>query len=187
MADHRQIVPFFIKWEGGLSNDKSDSASSNPCPLTIDGIGGYHTNKGVTYSAWVGVFGKNQNERFVEMNEHDWGLIFKSKYWDAVKGDDIESQAIANVLVSWAWGSGAKTAVRQIQRVVGVTRDGIIGKNTLKAINERNELELFDECIKQRESFFRYICERTPRNKRFLKGWLNRLEDFNNKFRPDEK
>jgi lysozyme family protein len=184
MADHRQIVPFFIKWEGGLSNDKSDSASSNTCPVLIDGVGGYHTNKGVTYTAWCGVFGTRQNERFVEMNEHDWGLIFKSKYWDAVKGDDINSQAIANVLLSWAWGSGARTAVKQIQRVVGVTVDGSIGPQTLGAINADDEVQLFDECIKARESFFRYISNKNPKNKRFLKGWLNRLADFNTKYRP---
>ena len=179
MADHKQIVPFFYKWEGGTSNDPSDSASSYDC-----GVDNIHTNKGVTYSAWVGVFGENQVERFLDMTDCDWGLIFKSKYWDRVKGDDIKSQAIANVLVSWAWGSGARTAVKQIQRVVGVTRDGVIGRQTLNAINSDDEVQLFDECIKARESFFRYIAERNPKNKRFLKGWLNRLADFNQKYRP---
>jgi len=135
MADHKQIVPFFYKWEGGTSNDPSDSASSYDC-----GVDNIHTNKGVTYSAWVGVFGENQVERFLDMTDCDWGLIFKSKYWDRVKGDEIKSQAIANVLVSWAWEA--------------------------------------------RESFFRYIAERNPKNKRFLKGWLNRLADFNQKYRP---
>jgi len=179
MADHRQIVPFFYKWEGGTSNDKSDSASSYDC-----GIGGIHTNKGVTYGAWVGVFGTNQVQRFLDMTDCDWGLIFKSKYWDRVKGDDINSQAIANVLVSWAWGSGSRTAVKQIQRVVNTPVDGVIGKITIGAINADDEVELFDECIKARESFFRYIAVRNPKNKRFLKGWLNRLRDFESKFKP---
>ena len=184
MADHRQIVPFFYKWEGGLSNDKNDSASSNPCPVLVNGVGGYHTNKGVTYTAWCGVFGKNQNTRFIEMNEHDWGLIFKGSYWNKIKGEDINHQSIANVLVSWAWGSGSDTAVKQMQRVLGVTRDGVIGKQTIGAINSSDEVELFEKCIKARESFFRYICVRNPKNKKFLKGWLNRLNDFNKTYHP---
>jgi len=190
MADHKQIVPFFIKWEGGKSNDVKDSASWFTC-----GVDGIHTNKGVTYQSWVSVFGENEVDRFLKMSQKDWGLIFKSKYWDAVKGDDIKSQAIANVLVSWAWGSGDKTAVKQIQRVLGVTRDGIIGKQTLGAINKSNEVELFAECIKAREMFFRYISNPMnasgqkqriafTNNQRFLKGWLNRLADFDKKFKP---
>lgn len=184
MANHMDIVPFFYKWEGGLSRDLADSASSYPCPTPLKGISGYHTNKGVTYKAWVGVFGHSKDARFLTMNDEDWGEIFKDKYWDKVKGDEIQYQSIANVLVSWAWGSGTVTAIKQMQRVLGVTRDGIIGKQTIGAIHASNEVELFEKCIKARESFFRYICERTPSNKKFLKGWLNRLADFNKQFHP---
>jgi len=85
--------------------------------------------------------------------------------------------------------------VKQIQRVLGVTRDGIIGKQTLGAINKSNEVELFAECIKAREMFFRYISNPMnasgqkqriafTNNQRFLKGWLNRLADFDKKFKP---
>ncbi len=190
MANHKNIVPFFYKWEGGTSSDVKDSASSYTC-----GVDGIHTNKGVTYKAWVGVFGKDEVERFLEMNHEDWGLIFKSKYWDAVKGDDIEHQSIADCLVSWAWGSGAKTSIRQMQRVLGVTRDGIIGKNTLAAINEADEKELFAKCVESRRLFFHYITtprnaksqtarQRYTNNQRFLRGWLRRLEAFSKEYAP---
>lgn len=193
MANYKDIVPFFYKWEGGTSNDSKDSASSFHC-----GVDKIHTNKGVTYKAWVGVFGNDEVERFLEMNNEDWGLIFKSKYWDAVKGDDIELQSIAECLVSWAWGSGARTAIKQMQRVLGVTVDGIIGNQTLGAINNSNEVELFAKCVKAREMFFRYITNprnartqsqriRYTNNQRFLRGWLNRLEDFELKFAPKPK
>lgn len=190
MANHNNIVPFFYKWEGGKSSDVKDSASSYNC-----GVGGVHTNKGVTYKAWVGVFGKDEVERFLEMNHEDWGLIFKSKYWDAVKGDKIESQSIADCLVSWAWGSGAVTAVKQMQRVLGVSKDGIIGKNTLAAINEADEKELFAKCVEARKNFFHYIAtprnanrqstrQRYTNNQRFLRGWIRRLDSFSKEYAP---
>ena len=111
-----------------------------------------------------------------------WGLIFKSKYWDAVKGDEIKFQSIADCLVSWAWGSGARTAIKEIQRELGLVVDGIIGKNTIGAINSSNEDDLFRRCIERRERFFRLISQRKPSNMRFLRGWLNRLADFKRKF-----
>lgn len=184
MASHKEIVPFFYKWEGGLSKDKNDSASSNPCPTPFNGVKGYHTNKGVTYTAWTSVFGSSQDARFFEMNNDDWGLIFKRGYWDKVKGDKIQFQSIANVLVSWAWGSGARTAIKQMQRVLKVSDDGVIGNQTLNALHACNELELFDKCILARKAFFESIARRNPKNMKFLKGWLNRLADFNSKFRP---
>ena len=190
MANHNNIVPFFYRWEGGESNDPKDSASSYHC-----GVDKIHTVKGVTYKAWIGVFGKDEVERFLEMNHEDWGLIFKSKYWDAVKGDQIEHQSIADCLVSWAWGSGARTAIKQMQRVLGVTRDGIIGKNTLAAINEADEKELFAKCVEARRLFFHYITtprnaksqtarQRYTNNQRFLRGWLRRLESFSKEYAP---
>ena len=190
MANHNNIVPFFYRWEGGESNDPKDSASSYHC-----GVDKIHTVKGVTYKAWIGVFGKDEVERFLEMNHEDWGLIFKSKYWDAIKGDQIEHQSIADCLVSWAWGSGARTAIKQMQRVLGVTRDGIIGKNTLAAINEADEKELFAKCVEARRLFFHYITtprnaksqtarQRYTNNQRFLRGWLRRLEAFSKEYAP---
>jgi len=184
MASHKEIVPFFYKWEGGLSKDKNDSASSNPCPTPFNGVKGYHTNKGVTYTAWTSVFGSSQDARFYEMNNEDWGLIFKRGYWDKVKGDKIQYQSIANVLVSWAWGSGSKTAIKQMQKVLGVSVDGVIGNQTLNAINTSNESELFDKCVKARAQFFEAIARKNPKNLKFLKGWLNRLKDFEKTFKP---
>lgn len=179
MANYKKIVPFFYKWEGGTSNDKNDSASKYDC-----GVNGIHTNKGVTYTAWVGVFGTNKVDRFLEMNNEDWGVIFKRGYWDKVKGDKIELQSIAECLVSWAWGSGSRTAVKQMQKVLGVSVDGVIGNQTLNAINSSDEKELFDKCVKARAQFFESIARKNPKNLKFLKGWMNRLKDFEKTFKP---
>jgi lysozyme family protein len=184
MANHEKIVPFFYKWEGGLSKDQADAAAQFPCPTPYKGSTGWHTAKGVTYGAWVAIFGTDKDDRFFKMDHNDWGLIFKRGYWDKVKGDHIELQSIAEVLVSWAWGSGSRTAIKEIQRELKLKVDGIIGPKTLGAINSSNEAELFDRCIKRREAFFRGICITRPRNKRFLRGWLNRLRDFEKKFKP---
>lgn len=196
-----KIVNFFMKWEGGLSRDVKDAASSYPNPLKHDGQYGWHTNKGITFATWQQYKGKKANRAFFEMTEEDVEYIFKKGYWDKVKGDDIKFDSIATCLVSWAWGSGSYGATCQLQRMllkenhnIGPV-DGIIGKKTLKAVNSYDEVELFDLMVKTRESFFRYISnpdrarshsqkKQFTNNQRFLRGWLNRLNDFNAKFRP---
>lgn len=190
-----EILSFFLKWEGGLSRDAKDSASSYPNPLKHNDKYGWHTNKGITYRTWESVKGKNAKRAFFEMTKEDVEYIFEKNYWNRVKADKIKSQSIGVALTSWAWGSGAKTASKQIQRVLGVTVDGLIGKQTLKAINSEDEKELFAKMIKARETFFRYISNpanavtqnqrrRFGNNARFLNGWLNRLNNFNEKFKP---
>jgi len=82
-----KYVAFTKKWEGGLSRDTSDSASSYPCPTKHDGKSGWHTNAGITYAAWVQYFGKDNDERFFLMAPEDWFKVFKKGYWDGVKGD----------------------------------------------------------------------------------------------------
>ncbi len=191
-----KLIPFFQQKEGGLTRNTNDSASSYPCPTPYNGQTGWHTNKGITYKTWVAYFGANADARFFAMSDEDWGHILKAGYWDKVNADKIVPDSIAYTIVSWAWGSGPGTAARQMQKVVGVKQDGVVGNDTLNAINSYpDETELFDKCLAARENFFRSICDpanattdsqkkQYERNKTFLKGWLNRLAAFSKEFRP---
>jgi len=57
--------------------------------------------------------------------------------------------------------------------------DGMVGNQTLQAVNEHPNPELLYEKLKsERKSFIERICKARPANNRFRKGWLNRLADF---------
>ena len=83
------------------------------------------------------------------------------------------------------------------QRLLGVVDDGIVGDKTLSAVNFADPDQLFDAIFKARVKFFNDITESSIKkyekkigrkateselmkytNKRFLKGWLNRLNDI---------
>ena len=199
MNDYMKIVPFIKKWEGGLSNSQLDSAKSFPCPTPHNGKL-YHTNKGITYAAWKAKFGEYKNARFLNMNDADWGTVFKDLYWEPVNADAIPYESISFILVSWAWGSGTGTACEKFQRALNelganLTVDGKIGPKTCAAVAAHNERELFDALCNVRERFFRYISDPSngktearkkqyANNQKNLKGWLNRLNDFRKTFRP---
>ena len=181
-------VKFIKKWEGGLSGDPSDSCSSMYCPTLFKGKM-YHTNMGICYSTWVGTFGTTNDERFLNMNSEDWFKIFKKGYWDQCKADEFKCFSIGVIVTGMAWGSGQHRAIITLQQALNnlgkhVAIDGKIGPQTLKAANELNDRILFDELIRLREAFFIAISKPGMKNAKFRKGWLNRLADYHETFRP---
>jgi len=171
MAKLEKLVPLILKWEGGYVNDPAD-------------LGGA-TNKGVTIATWRKQgYDKNGDGKIdVEdlkliSNEDVVERILRTHYWNRWQADRIDSQALANVLVDWVWCSG-RYGITIPQGVLCVSADGIVGERTLWAVNNYPDPEGLFEKIKQvRRAYLNTICIDRPANKRFLKGWLNRLNDF---------
>jgi len=160
MAKAEILRPFVLSWEGGFVNDPADKGGA--------------TNKGVTLTTFRSVFGKEKTVEDLKcISNTQWLEIFKKYYWDKWKADNIQSQAIANLLADWVWMSGAH-GIKLPQKVLGVKQDGIVGGITIGAINGYpNQKELFNRLWEERESFFNRIAVKGQQ--RFLKGWLNRL------------
>lgn len=165
MAQHKELIPFIKKWEGGFVNDPKDKGGA--------------TNMGVTIATFRQFFGVSQSiEQLKKITEEQWTYIFKKGYWDAFRADEIQSQAVANILVDWAWCSGTVTAIKQVQRLLGVQADGIVGTQTLKAINAQIPQFLIAKIKNARIAFVQNIVKRNPSQKRFITGWLNRIKSF---------
>ncbi|MEG0890119.1 MAG: putative peptidoglycan-binding domain-containing protein, partial [Bacteroides sp.] len=98
----------------------------------------------------------------------------KPHYWDRWKADQIKSQSIANILVDWVWASGIH-GIKIPQQILGVSVDGNVGPKTIAALNARDPKALFAQIKQARINFIEDICRKRPANKKFRKGWLNRL------------
>lgn len=169
MADIKYLAPYILSFEGGFVDDKDDRGGA--------------TNRGVTLKTWlakgydINGDGKIDVEDLKLLSEAGATNVMKQNYWDKCKADEIKDQSVANIVVSWMWGSGS-VGVKQIQAIVGVNADGIIGKQTIAAINARNGEELFYEIKGNRFKHFMAICEANPVQRKYLKGWLRRLESM---------
>jgi lysozyme family protein len=165
MAKAEILMPLIQKWEGGYSNNKNDNGGC--------------TMKGVTISTYRKYFGESKTcSDLKKITDEEWLFIFHKGYWNPCMGDDIKDQSVANILVDWAWMSGVKTAVKKIQTLLGITVDGIVGKQTINAINLANGYHLFNDIYNERKKFYYNLVEKNPKQEIFLKGWLNRLNDF---------
>lgn len=164
MANIKNLIPIILKWEGGYAGN-------------IDGK--VCTMKGVTLEVFQKYYGKSKCcADLKKITSEQWGFILKSGYWDKWQADQIKSQSIANLLVDWVWTSGIY-GIKFPQRLLGLTDDGVVGPKTLAAINSYpNQKELFNKLWKRREQHFIAIANASTNNKKFLKGWLNRLKDF---------
>ena len=165
MAKYEKLIPTVLKWEGGFANNPNDPGGA--------------TNSGVTLSTFRSVYGKDKTVQDLKnMTSEQWKYIFKTRFWDRWKADDIDNQAIANLLVDWLWASGVY-GIKYPQEVLGVKTDGFVGLKTLAAINYYpNKKELFDKLWNRRKKHFEDIVRNRPQSKVFLKGWLRRLSDF---------
>jgi lysozyme family protein len=174
-------------WEGGLSRDLDDSASEIFCPtLNKDGHK-YHTNKGITYAVWKSHFGSGADARFYEMNDKDWFEIFDQLFFKGIKGHNFKVLNIAAIVSDFAWGSGVSRAGKLLQKAcnkmgANLVIDGQIGQHTLDFANSVDAKILFDNLIQVRKEFF--ISIGIGKNKKYVKGWIDRLNDNAKKFRP---
>lgn len=170
MADVNRLAPFILKWEGKFADDPDD-------------LGGA-TNMGVTIATWRQVGYDKDGDGDIDVDDLKLltradvvNRVLKPHYWDRWKADQIKSQSVANILVDWVWGSGAY-GIKIPQQVVGVAIDGVVGPKTIAAINTQDPEVLFRRIVEERKAFLDRICISRPRNKKFKKGWLNRLNDL---------
>lgn len=169
MAQYKKLIPHVLKWEGGWGNDPVDKGGPTMKGVTLATYTAYCTKKGKPVPT---------QQALKNISQIEWEDIFKSMFWDRWQADKINSQSIANLLVDWAWTSG-QWGIKYPQQILKVVVDGKVGPKTLAAINNYpNQKELWDRLWNRRKQHFESIVAKNPSQKKFLKGWLNRLNDL---------
>jgi lysozyme family protein len=116
------------------------------------------------------------NEKVKEITIDIIDPIYRKKYWDKIKGDDIciINPELALHVFDMGVNAGITTAIKLLQRCLGLTDDGIIGKMTLEGVKKANHDKLLKDYINRRKEY--YIKIATGEREKFLKGWLNRID-----------
>lgn len=175
MASVKPALDHLLKWEGRYANDPDDAGGE-----TYVGI----TRK--NFPAWSGwAFLDAAKEKGLPLNGD--GLFeslraavlsfYVAYFWAPARCGELAHQGLADLYFSCAVNMGQRQAVKLLQRAVGAQDDGLIGPKTVAAANAAGAAALPALC-KHVEAFYLDQVERRPTDRKFLRGWLNRLADY---------
>ncbi len=145
MADFLKAYKKTAKTEGGYVNDSTDRGGE-----TWKGISRKHnskwkgwaiidgTKKSIAFPAKPskktieilnGILYKNKQLSLLEKDLYKW------KYWDAFRGDEIAIQLVADFIYDSSVNMGPRTAIKLAQRSLDVAETGKVDDYTLNRLN----------------------------------------------------
>jgi lysozyme family protein len=131
------------------------------------------TNLGVTKRVWEEWVGHEVDEKTMRsLTPEIVGPMYKAKYWDKIKGDDLPA-GVDYAVFDAAVNSGPGRAAKWLQGCVGVEQDGGIGPKTLAAVAAVDPAELVEDYAKRRLSFLMDLNTWDT----FGKGWGRRVAE----------
>lgn len=161
--------------EGGYANLKNDKGGE-----TYAGIA---RNFNPNWPGWTFIDFEKKKLGAEPKNNTKWPAIqylvdqFYRDRWNANRMDEINSQEVADLLYDFHVHSQA-SAIRTIQKVVGVTADGSMGDQTIVAINKMNGAKLHADLLAARKAFLESLIAKNPSQEVFREGWMARLKKF---------
>jgi lysozyme family protein len=160
ISNWQKSFELMLKSEGGFVNHPSDP--------------GGMTNLGVTKTTWENWVGRESDEAEMRgLTPEKVEPLYKKKYWDAVRGDEIENGGVAYLLFDFAVNAGVGRSIKTLQTAVGVTPDGGFGPMTMAAVQAVDPVDLIERFSQAKEDFYRSLNTFAT----FGKGWLNRVAD----------
>jgi len=152
-----------LNHEGGFVNNPKDP--------------GGMTNLGVTKRVWEEFVGREVDEREMRALTPDAVKpLYKKNYWDKIKGDQLPS-GVDYAAYDLAVNSGVGRAAKYLQQIAGVPADGLIGPQSIEAINACPAEEVVDALCDMRLDFLK----RLPTWNTFGKGWERRVVEVKQK------
>ena len=100
--------------------------------------------------------------------------VYKTNYYlrnnlDKLNNDDLALNVFDMCVNAGKWG------IILLQRLVGVKQDGICGLQTITTANNKSSKRMVEAYRELRRGYYRNISTK-GQNKKFLKGWLNRVD-----------
>jgi Putative secretion activating protein len=169
----KRCLKFVLKWEGGLSDDPDDPGGRTYRGVTQARYNQYRKEKGLP------------PQDVAKMSDAEMEEIYRKYYWQPVKADEFP-YPLALAVFDAAVNMGVVTAAKLLQRAINdllpssqwIKVDGIIGPQTLGKAKSLDPKRLALKLCDRRVERYHAIVRARPRLRKFLKGWLNRVNDL---------
>lgn len=165
MSDFNEAMKVLLNHEGGYVDNPDDK--------------GGPTNRGITQKDLSQYLGRPASIEDLQMLSINQTMdIYKKNYWVPLSLDQINKPKIATVIFDLSILTGMRTVVRLLQDILKLTPDGIIGKDTIKALNAYSDTVSSIVLIEQIQKYFVTICHVNNSQVVFLTGWINRTHSL---------
>lgn len=115
-----------------------------------------------------------------DVTEAEAKQIYENKYWRAIGGPRLSSEAIAGALLDSAINQGTGWATRAAQKILGVAVDGKIGPISLGALNSVDKDSFLEDFLQARLSAYKTIYENNKPKYPLVVyvAWVNRAKRY---------
>jgi lysozyme family protein len=159
-------LAFVLKWEGSrFTNDPDDHGGATRFGIIQREYDAFRRRLGLQV----------RSVESIAMDEVR--AIYRRRYWEAVQGDDL-GVPLDIAAFDTAVLMGVGRSIRFIQQSLDVGVDGAIGPETLGALADADGADVAASLMDLRETRLRAIVAADSTQGKFLRGWLNRLNDL---------
>jgi lysozyme family protein len=160
-----QILDDVLTREGGYVDHPLDRGSC--------------TNYGITIHALADWRGRTVTCEDVRTLSRDEALaIYRELYVRRPGFEAVTDGRLRGLLVDFGVHSGPRAAIRALQAAIGAKADGILGSQTIAALNASDASRIYRIVLQARMSYIAGILQRDPSQRVFAAGWLRRLAEF---------
>lgn len=177
MADFDEAIGVILDQEGGFINHQEDAGGATKYGISL------------AFLKNIGLQGDIDRDGDVDIADvrnlsiDAAKTFYKKHFWK--KLGDILHQKTANYIFSMAVNAGNRRAALVVQTTINrhmkanmIHVDGVIGKKTIKSINEMQNVPLFLSLLTLHLiDFYRSIANNNRDQSVFLLGWINRAFD----------
>jgi lysozyme family protein len=161
-----------LQHEGGYVNDPND-----PGGETYKGVSRTNWN---TWKGWQNIDLARRRPDFPANLEKDLDLqgavkqFYLDMFWSKINGDGLNDQSVATSIFDFAVNTGVTTSVILAQMVVGADQDGVVGEQTLKAINDTDPEHFLASFTLAKIVRYINIVKKRPTSQKYFYGWIRR-------------
>ena len=136
------------------------------------------TKFGISLNFYKNIKPLATKEDIKNLTEEEAKQIYRIHFWNRMNLDYLDNELLKLHIFSHGVNAGVATAVKMLQRILGVIVDGKLGKTTAMTTNKyRHQPELVQGYANARKVFYDTIVSKNPSQSKFIKGWYNRVDN----------
>ncbi len=168
------VIANVLKREGGFIDDPDDRGGPTHYGVTVEALCEFRREAGGFVPKTVG----DIREAIKSLSKDEARAIYQRLYIDKPRFGEIKHPELRALVIDTGVLHGRHRAARWLQSVAKVKADGWVGDITLGAVNGRSWRPVYLGLLARRYRGFADFVQSKPSQLKFLKGWVNRANEF---------